>query len=696
MGAFSGPETVDDGIVLALDAVPNPRFSNYKGRSVAFVKSNDDGFNVSNSTGWFNPNNTSQWTLEGWILNPSSTNKFAIYSGTNGAVANFGCSIGGSVAFQSGNGAWAWVTNSTIVADTGSPTGWNHFAFTKNGSTFEVFLNGSRIYTGTPTFGTGGTGGSIHLQSYFSDGNYYNDAAGLSNVRYVTGSVLYSGTSYTVPTEPLTAISGTQLLVYQDTTFTDASSNGLTLTVQNSPTISYNGPFSGSGWTDLTNNGNSGTLTNGPVFTQEPKQEPFGGAGAVQFDGNGDYLEVPKSTDFDFGGAFTMEAWVYADSLTTDSYGFSALDSIFESIDWNSQLGQYSFGISHENKLYFYIFDSSNIFYYGTTVLSTQQWYHLAVSRDSSDNIRLFVNGALESTNNNSYSLSNSNQPNPARIGGCKINNSGSGIQKSFDGYISNLHVIKGTALYTSNFTPKRQSILPESAPNTVLLTCQKGTIRDRSPSAHAITVNGDAKSISGVSYFEFDGTNDYIDLGDTFDDIIAGADKKFSMEIWINPDTVSESHQHLISKHGDSNFSENTREFYIKLSNDEVSSFASFNPSTAQSRQYTTSSANLTAGSWHHIVLVYDGSIDAAGRFTFYVNGQNEAATETYSNGSWGDIQDTAARFAIGAMVGANVANSPLAPYNGKVSNAKVYSRLLTAAEVKQNYRNTKGRYGL
>ena len=207
---------------------------------------------------------------------------------------------------------------------------------------------------------------------------------------------------------------------------------------------------------------------------------------------------------------------------------------------------------------------------------------------------------------------------------------------------------------------------------------------------------NGPTFSSADGGSIVFDGTNDYIDLGDTFDDIIAGADKKFSMEIWINPDTVSESSQHLISKQGDSNFSENNREFYIKLSNDEVSSFASFNPSTAQSRQYTTSSANLTAGSWHHIVLVYDGSIDAAGRFTFYVNGQNEAATVTYSNGSWGDIQDTAARFAIGAMVGANVANSPLAPYNGKVSNAKVYSRLLTAAEVEQNYDVTKGRFGI
>ena len=32
----------------------------------------------------------------------------------------------------------------------------------------------------------------------------------------------------------------------------------------------------------------------------------------------------------------------------------------------------------------------------------------------------------------------------------------------------------------------------------------------------------------------------------------------------------------------------------------------------------------------------------------------------------------------------------------NGKISNTKIYSRLLTSAEVKQNYRNTKGRYGL
>tara|TARA_B100000965_G_scaffold321806_1_gene283185 strand:- start:53 stop:3436 length:3384 start_codon:yes stop_codon:yes gene_type:complete len=205
---------------------------------------------------------------------------------------------------------------------------------------------------------------------------------------------------------------------------------------------------------------------------------------SVQFDGtsNGNHLEVPKSTDFDFGtGAFTMEAWVYADSLTTGGDQYENLDSIFESIDWGAQLGQYSFGISHENKVYFYLYNNANTYYYGTTTLATQQWYHLAVSRDSSGNIRLFVNGSLESTNNNSYALSNSGQPNPARIGGCKINNNNAGqINKSFSGRISNLRVVKGQALYTSNFTPSTEALTTTSqsatASNVKLLCCQSST----------------------------------------------------------------------------------------------------------------------------------------------------------------------------------------------------------------------------
>ena len=457
--------------------------------------------------------------------------------------------------------------------------------------------------------------------------------------------------------------------------------DGIVLGLDAANTRSYVG--SGTTWTDLIGS-NNGTLTNGPVFTQEPKQEPFGGAGAVEFDGTGDYLSLASSSDWDLGsGDFTIEFWAYFDDATAQKTLITRRNDI-------SYYAPYYLGGDTSSRITFYASSNGSSYNIANNItfgsLTANRWYHIALVRNGSQ-FTGYIDGTGTSLLTSSATIYNNSQ---SLVVGAEADPT-----LEHDGFISNLRIVKGTALYTSNFTPKRQPILPESAPNTVLLTCQKGTIKDRSPSAHAITINGDAKSISGASYFEFDGTNDYIDLGDTFDDIIAGADKKFSMEIWINPDTVSGT-QHLIAKNGDSNFSENNRQFYIRLSNDEIACGAIFNPSTAQSRQYTTSSANLTAGSWHHIVLVYDGSIDAAGRFTFYVNGQNEAATETYSNGSWGDIQDTAARFAIGAMVGEDVANSPLNPYNGKVSNAKVYSRLLTATEVKQNYRNTKGRYGL
>jgi hypothetical protein len=404
MGLGHSPRIVTDGIVLSLDAGNTKNYNvgvstNWTDKVggnngtlvggtyhndgpfvgagyVEFVKSDNDGFNVSNSTGWFNPNNTSQWTLEGWILNPSSTNVFGIYSGTNGSIANFGCSIGGSVSFQSGNGAWAWVTNSTIVADTGSPTGWNHFAFTKNGSTFEVFLNGSRIYTGTPTFGTGTTGGSVHLQSYFSDTLYYNDAAGLSNVRYVTGSVLYSGTSYTVPTKPFTAIGGTQLLIYQGNTFTDASSNDLTLTKQNSPTANLGFP-----------------------------------ASAFEFDGVDDYVAIPDNDDFNIGSQNTMEVLVKLNAVGNSKIFYGKTSTwLFTRSYVNIGVQLDRFGISFHDGSGWSSLSS-------TTVASAGSWFHLVATWDGTY-MRLYVNGSLERTSGDLSSKTWNTTSNTLDVGG--------------------------------------------------------------------------------------------------------------------------------------------------------------------------------------------------------------------------------------------------------------------------------------
>ena len=147
---------------------------------------------------------------------------------------------------------------------------------------------------------------------------------------------------------------------------------------------------------------------------------------------------MPKSTDFDFRRVYDGRL-DSANSLPTGSNDYDENKTIFESIDWNAQLGQYQFGISNDNKADFYVYNNANTYIKGTTTLTPRRWYHLAVSRDSSSNIRIFVNGVLENTTNNNYALSNSNQPNFARIGATKMGSSSGSLSKYLNGYIKML-----------------------------------------------------------------------------------------------------------------------------------------------------------------------------------------------------------------------------------------------------------------
>lgn len=67
----------------------------------------------------------------------------------------------------------------------------------------------------------------------------------ISNYRFVKGTAVYdpTQTTYTVPTAPLAAISGTSLLTCQSpTTISDASTNNFTIT-NNGATASSLSPF---------------------------------------------------------------------------------------------------------------------------------------------------------------------------------------------------------------------------------------------------------------------------------------------------------------------------------------------------------------------------------------------------------------------------------------------------------------------
>jgi len=200
------------------------------------------------------------------------------------------------------------------------------------------------------------------------------------------------------------------------TTFTDSSSNSLTVTPNGDAQIST-------------------------------AQSKFGGASGV-FDGTGDYLSIPSTTELNFGtGDFTIEAWVRLISQTND-YG-SILSSNVGSFSSPSVFilcfGENAPLTNQRKKVAFGTF-ATNPIVLGTTLLNINQWYHIAVSRAGST-VRLFIDGIIENSATDTSSINFDSSG--SRIG----HNLWDGASGYFNGYIDDLRITKGVARYTSNFT---------------------------------------------------------------------------------------------------------------------------------------------------------------------------------------------------------------------------------------------------
>ncbi len=80
----------------------------------------------------------------------------------------------------------------------------------------------------------------------------------------------------------------------------DVSENGLVLALDASNAKSY--PGSGTTWTDLSGNGNNGTLVNGPTYSSS-------NGGSIVFDGTNDYALITNPTTLK-NQNFTISTWV--------------------------------------------------------------------------------------------------------------------------------------------------------------------------------------------------------------------------------------------------------------------------------------------------------------------------------------------------------------------------------------------------
>jgi len=354
------------------------------------------------------------FTIEAWVYITSSTPSDqtfwskrasnAVYAPINVGIKKVG-SVYRSFFLGSLNGTTWGINGSFVAGSIDIPLNtWTHLAVVRNGTTFTSYVNGisdlsltgisGALMTNTTAqaIGAGGTDGNTAWYGY------------LSSVRAVKGTAVYTG-AFTPSTSPLTAITGTSLLV----TFDNAAIPDL------------------SAKNDLI------TVGNTQISTTQKKH----GTGSLSFDGSGDYLSIADNVNQQLlNGDFTIEGWVY---LNSNGVAYGLISKGTSTTGW-------SVNITSGNKLQF-SYTSSNLT--GTTSLSATTWYHFAVVRNGSStgNLKIYLNGVLEATSAGAVT-DNFNQTSTLYVGADRVASS------QLNGYLDDVRVSRGIVRYTAAFTP--------------------------------------------------------------------------------------------------------------------------------------------------------------------------------------------------------------------------------------------------
>lgn len=370
------------------------------GGASGFFEGSDDYLSLALSMNW-----DADFTVEFWLYR----------AGAGGgavnvlfAAGNIQSGVGGINLYTDSTGEFSWNDGfAGAIAGGNAPLNqWVHVAAVRSGGTNTLYVDGTSVGTSAQTFPV--TNSVVEIGGTPRYGFYTNGY--IDEFRIVAGTAVYTS-NFTPPTAPFPNPPVVPQLLLRfngsngSTTFTDSSPNGLTVTAIGSAAIST-------------------------------AQSKWGGS---SLNPDGGRLTIPDHESLDFGvGDFTVECWVRINGYSGNNQCPFAKNG---NDDWSAGYG-------------WELFASSALFLCaGATItcdpIPTGQWVHLAVTRGDglvkayADGL-LIGSGAAAGNLGNAYDLT---------VGNREITLQG-GWVRPFVGYIDDLRIVKGTAMYTGNFTP--------------------------------------------------------------------------------------------------------------------------------------------------------------------------------------------------------------------------------------------------
>tara|TARA_A100001201_G_scaffold205_1_gene564 strand:+ start:216 stop:962 length:747 start_codon:yes stop_codon:yes gene_type:complete len=203
--------------------------------------------------------------------------------------------------------------------------------------------------------------------------------------------------------------------------------------------------------------------------------------------------------------------------------------------------------------------------------------------------------------------------------------------------------------------------------------------------------VNGPTFNSGNSGSIDLDGTNDSISLGTQINSDITETD--ITVSFWTYLDSTSGDRAFvamssvatgvpLIIWH-DASVSVRDNTGTGDVGGGTSNAIVVMVSDTNSSKRFSTSNNALSASTWHNVSVVLDVTNNA---FYTYIDGV-EKAKYVSTNTSLG-LKSSNNNFIIGGAA--------LSYLDGRISNFNVYTKALTAAEVKQNYNALRGRYGI
>jgi len=363
---------------------------------------------------------------------------------------------------------------------------------------------------------------------------------------------------------------------------------------------------------------------------------------SMSFDGTNDYIDCGNILNFDYINAFSFSAWIkYSHDVASNTIiGKQETSGNFRGYDWF---------VTSDHKLRFFLYSTTTnrLDQRGTTVLTTDTWYHVVVTYNGGGaytDVKMYINGNLETLNklgNNNITATSLNSI-PFQIG---ARGNGSDV---FNGNIDDISIWDKELLSSevstiwNNGIPKDES----GTPNLIgyWRMSENATFKDPQ---WLLPNNENKDKISNYS-MSFDGTDDWVNCGR---DSSLDFNNAITISAWIKTDvTAGTTVMPILFKDGTGGTSRCYSLGFRPLSAGYDKAYIGiFHTNGNNTTVYTSTAGALSNGNWHHLMGTYDGT-DNTDALKIYVDGVLDN-TATPTPGDTGIHIKTNVDVAIGSL---------------------------------------------